>query len=48
MVKKAKLGLNDGVPFGPGGQGYMRMNIACPRATLLQALEQFEIAVNSL
>ena len=48
MVKQAKLGLNDGVPFGPGGQGYMRMNVACPRATLLQALEQLEGAVNSL
>lgn len=48
MITKAKLALNDGIPFGPGGQGYMRMNVACPRATLQAALEQLESAVNSL
>lgn len=39
FVKKAKLGLDAGKMFGPGGEGYMRMNIACPRATLNQALD---------
>ncbi len=48
MVQQAKLGLNDGVPFGPGGPGFMRMNVACPRATLEQALAQLETAVNGL
>ncbi len=48
MVKQAKLGLNDGVPFGPGGEGFQRMNVACPRATLIRALEQLEAAVNTL
>jgi cystathionine beta-lyase len=48
MVQQAKLGLNDGAPFGPGGAGFMRMNVACPRATLLQALEQLEAAVDRL
>ncbi len=48
MVQEAKLGLNEGVPFGPGGEGFMRMNVACPRSTLLQALKQLESAVNSL
>ncbi len=48
MVHQAKLGLNDGVPFGPGGPGFMRMNVACPRATLIRAFEQLETAVNSL
>lgn len=41
FVKKLKLGLDAGKMFGPGGEGYMRMNIACPRATLHQALEGF-------
>ncbi len=48
MVKEAKLGLNDGVPFGPGGQGFIRMNVACPRAILRRALEQLESAVKDL
>lgn len=48
MVKTAALGLNDGVPFGPGGEGFQRLNVACPRAILKKALEQLENAVNSI
>ena len=48
MIHKAKLGLNDGVSFGRSLNGYMRLNAACPRATLQQAMEQLEAAVNSL
>ncbi len=42
VIEKAGLGLNEGPQFGPGGEGYMRMNLACPRATLQKALEQLE------
>ncbi|MBW1708919.1 MAG: PatB family C-S lyase, partial [Deltaproteobacteria bacterium] len=38
MIKKAKVGLDDGPPFGPGGEGFQRINIACPRATLEEGL----------
>lgn len=48
MLKQAGLGLNDGAAFGCGGEGFMRMNVACPRALLQQALEQLEAAVNLL
>lgn len=48
LVKKAGLGLNDGESFGPGGEGYARMNVACPRATLERALQQLKKAVASL
>lgn len=44
MIEKAGLGLNEGTQFGPGGEGYMRINLACPRATLLKALEQLKTA----
>jgi len=30
MIFEAGLGLNPGTEFGPGGEGFMRMNIACP------------------
>lgn len=40
FVDKAGLALNDGEMFGQGGQGFMRMNAGCPRATLMQALEK--------
>ena len=44
FLKKAKLWLDDGTMFGTGGSGFMRINIACPRAILKQALEQLEAA----
>ena len=48
MLNKAKLCLNEGDTFGTGGTVFMRMNIACPRSTVEQALEQLEKAVNAL
>jgi cystathionine beta-lyase len=40
FVDKAHLALNDGEIFGPGGKGFMRMNIGCSRIILEQALRQ--------
>lgn len=48
MIQKAKLGLNDGCSFGRSLNGYMRLNAACPRSVLEQAMHQLEAAVNSL
>ncbi len=48
MINDASLGFNDGRMFGTGGDGFMRMNIACPRQTILDALIRLEKAVNSL
>jgi cystathionine beta-lyase len=45
MIQKAGLALNDGPTFGPGGEGFQRMNLACPRAVLGQALERLEAAL---
>jgi cystathionine beta-lyase len=39
---RAGLALNDGAMFGPGGEGHMRLNAGCPRATLKQAMEQLK------
>jgi cystathionine beta-lyase len=44
MIEKAGLGLNEGTQFGPGGSGFMRLNLACPRTTMVQALEQLKKA----
>jgi len=35
----AGLALNDGAMFGPGGEGFMRLNVACPRSVLEKAVE---------
>lgn len=39
MIEKAGIGMNDGPMFGPGGKGFQRMNIACPRSVIERALE---------
>ena len=48
MREKARIGLDDGFLFGAAGSGFQRMNIACPRAILNEALARMETAVNSL
>ncbi|MBW1849461.1 MAG: pyridoxal phosphate-dependent aminotransferase, partial [Deltaproteobacteria bacterium] len=48
MRKKARLGLEDGFTFGPGGEGFQRMNIACSRSMLEEAMTRLEAAVNSI
>lgn len=40
FVNRARLALNDGEMFGKGGEGFMRMNVGCPRAVLQEALER--------
>jgi len=42
IVKKAKLWLNIGSMFGIGGSGFARINIACPRTLLMQAIKQLK------
>lgn len=42
MVKEAKLGLNDGSAFGAGGEGFMRLNFACPRSTIEEAMKRMK------
>ena len=48
MREKAKVGLDDGFLFGAGGSGFQRMNIACPRGILEEALGRLEKAVRAL
>ena len=48
MIEKAGLGLNEGYYFGRSLSGFMRLNAACPRATLEKAMGQLEQAVRAL
>ena len=48
FVNRAGLALNDGKMFGPGGEGFMRMNVGTSRAVLQQAMEQLRQAVETL
>lgn len=46
MLNKAKLWLDEGYIFGDAGDGFERINIACPRATLAEALSRLNAAIN--
>jgi cystathionine beta-lyase len=40
LIYEAKVGLNNGVDFGPEGEGFMRMNIGTNRETVLEGLRR--------
>lgn len=40
FINKAHLALNDGEMFGPGGEGFMRLNVGTQRRVLQEALER--------
>ncbi len=48
FVKEAGLALNDGEMFGPGGEGFMRLNAATRRAVLEEALDRLRSAVGRI
>jgi cysteine-S-conjugate beta-lyase len=45
LLKHAGVALNEGAPFGPGSEGFARLNFACPRSLLVEALERIEKAL---
>ena len=48
FLKEAKVALNDGAEFGRGGEGFVRLNFACPRKTLTEALDRMAAALARL
>jgi cystathionine beta-lyase len=48
FLEQAGVAMNEGSTFGPGGAGFMRMNIACPRSRLVEALNRIEAAIKKL
>jgi cystathionine beta-lyase len=45
FLKQAKVALNEGKDFGSGGEGFVRLNFGCPRATLVEALGRMKAAL---
>ena len=48
IVRKAGLWLDSGAIFGSDGEGFERINIACPRTTLKEAFDRLAKALKSL
>lgn len=46
MLDKARVFFNEGYHFGVEGEGFERINIACPRSILADALERIKAAVD--
>jgi cystathionine beta-lyase len=42
---EAKVALDDGMLFGPGGEGFQRLNFGCPRTLLQEGLQRVAKAV---
>ncbi len=42
LLRHARVALNEGSSFGPGGEGHVRLNIGCPRALLSEALQRIK------
>ena len=42
-----RVALNDGAEFGRGGDGFVRLNFACPRRRLTEALERMREALRA-
>ncbi len=48
FLQKARVAVNNGEAFGPGGEGFVRLNFGCPRAMLVEALQRMKDALEQL
>ncbi|WP_313888869.1 PatB family C-S lyase [Peribacillus sp. TH24] len=44
LIHQGKLALEPGSKYGPGGEGFVRMNIGCSRSVLLDGLNRLKVA----
>src|SRR2546422_787350 len=45
FLDKARVARHDGALFGPGGEGFVRLNFGCPRTMLVEALDRMQDAL---
>jgi cystathionine beta-lyase len=48
FLEQARVALTDGEDFGTGGKGFVRINFACPRSVLVDALDRMKTALVSI
>jgi len=48
LIENGKVWLNEGTVYGEAGEGFMRMNIACPREVLQEGLNRMRTAFNKI
>ena len=47
FLNEAKVALNRGADFGPGGEGFVRLNFGCPRSQLQEGLDRMKAALDT-
>lgn len=47
LLSDAKVWLDNGRKFGVEGEGFMRVNLACPRSTVNDALKRITLAISA-
>ncbi|WP_066314188.1 MalY/PatB family protein [Bacillus sp. FJAT-29814] len=45
LIQKGKLALEPGPKYGPGGEGFVRVNIACPKADVIEGMNRLKKAL---
>ena len=45
LREKGKLGFQDGLVFGQEGEGFQRVNFACPHSVVVEAMERLKRAI---
>ena len=48
VEKEAKIATNHGASFGTGGESFLRFNLACPRAQVVEAVARLQRAFADL
>ena len=48
LLSDCGLWLNEGTMYGDAGEGFVRINIACPRSRLIEALDRLAGFVDNL
>ncbi len=48
LISEARVRLNEGTMYGPGGEGFLRLNIATPRPLLQEGLERMRGVMEGL
>lgn len=48
LIKQAKLGFNDGRVYRTGGEGFQRMNVACPGTVVEEAMDRMRKAFENV
>ncbi len=48
MIETENIRLNEGIVYGKAGEGFMRLNIACPKETLREGLQRTKKALDKI